>query len=138
MKILVVDDELSLAENVAEILASAGQQTDIATSAEDALVHLRVDTAATDVLLTDYRLPGATSADLIRAARSLGLAVRALVVTAYAGDDVIDAAISAEATGVLTKPMDFERVLSWVASGDAAGPSANRENHPVEVLGLIR
>ena len=123
MKILVVDDEVSLAENVAEILAGAGHETDIATSAEDALVHLRMDTAGADVLLTDYRLPGASGADLIRAARSLGIRIPALVITAYAGDDVVDSAISAGAAGVLTKPLDFEWVLSWLASVDDAGPS---------------
>jgi CheY-like chemotaxis protein len=116
MRVLVVDDELALAENVAEILMTAGHHADIATSAEDALVRLRMSADAADVLLTDYRLPGANGADLIRAARSLGIGIPALVITAFAGDDVIESAIDAGAADVLTKPVDFDRVISWVAS----------------------
>ena len=116
MKILVVDDELPLAENIAEVLATAGHEVDVATSAEDALVHLRVDANRADILLTDYRLPGATGADLIRAIRSLGDTTPALVITAYSDDGIAESAMSAGAADVLGKPVDFARLLSWVAA----------------------
>jgi DNA-binding NtrC family response regulator len=116
MKILVVDDELSLAENVAEILAGAGHQADVATSAEEALVHLRIGPDGADLLVTDYRLPGATGADLIRSIRSLGNRIPALVITAYADDEIAESAMSAGAEHILGKPVDFERLLSWVAA----------------------
>ena len=114
MKILVVDDELSLAENVAEILAGAGHQTDVATSAEEALVHLRLGQNEADLLVTDYRLPGATGADLIRAVRSLGIRIPVLVMTAYCDDEIAESAMSAGAADIVDKPVDFERLLSWV------------------------
>ena len=116
MKILLVDDELALAENVAEILAAAGHEADVATSAEEALVHLRIGAAATDLLVTDYRLPGASGADLIRAVRSLGNRIPALVMTAYSDDEIAESAMSAAAADILGKPVDFERLLSWVAA----------------------
>ena len=116
MRILVVDDEVSLAENVAEILVAAGHQADVAASAEEALVHFKADIERTDVLLTDYRLPGATGADLIRSVRSLGSTIPALVITAYCDDDIAQLAMSAGAADVLGKPVDFGRLLSWVAT----------------------
>ena len=116
MRILVVDDEVSLAENVAEILVAAGHQADVATSAEEALVHFRVDIERTDVLVTDYRLPGATGAELIRSVRSLGSTIPALVITAYCDDDIAQRALTAGAADVLGKPVDFERLLLWVAA----------------------
>ena len=116
MRILVVYDEVSLAENVAEILVAAGHQAHVATSAEEALVHFRVDIERTDVLLTDYRLPGATGAELIRAVRRLGSTIPALVITAYYDDDIEQLALTAGAADVLGKPVDFERLLSWVAT----------------------
>jgi CheY-like chemotaxis protein len=115
MRILVVDDEEALADNMAEMLVVAGHRAAVSTSAEDALVRLRVDAESVDVLLTDYRLPGATGAELIRAARSLGSHIPALVITAYGNDDIVGAAIEAGASGVLEKPVDFQRVLSWLA-----------------------
>ena len=116
MKILVVDDELSLAENVAEILAGAGHQADVATSAEEALVHLKSGADGADLLVTDYRMPGATGADLIRSVRGLGSRIPALVITAYFDDEIAESVRKAGAADILSKPVDFERLLSWVAA----------------------
>ena len=69
-KILIVDDHIDLAENLAEILENAGYETVVADSAEAALDRLeRKDIGA---LITDYRLPGRNGAELIAELRRRG------------------------------------------------------------------
>jgi DNA-binding NtrC family response regulator len=125
MKVLVVDDEISLVENIAEILVSAGHEVAVAGTAEEALARLRLIADATDVLLTDYRLPGATEADLIRSLRRIGNSIPALVITAYGDDGIAESALSAGVADVFGKPVDFKRLLTWVATvGQRVGNDA--------------
>lgn len=113
-KVLIVDDELSLAENVAEVLSLAGHEAAVATSAEEALAHLTADLDVAEILLTDYRLPGATGADLIAALRGLGSRIPALIITAYHDERMAQSAIDAGADDILGKPVDVARLLSWI------------------------
>jgi DNA-binding NtrC family response regulator len=123
MKILIVDDNDAFAENMAEILAMVGHQVEVAPSAEVALAYLQDPTRA-ELLLTDYRLPGANGADLIRAARSVGNSIPALVITAH-GDEVAPNALEAGAAGVLRKPVALEQLMEWLASVQKAAPPSH-------------
>lgn len=112
-KILVVDDNVALAENVAEILEHSGYSTAIAASAEAALERM----AQLDVtgLVTDYRLPGRNGAQLIAEIRRRGSVMPAVVMSAFADDDTIAEARTAGALEVLAKPLEFERLMAVVA-----------------------
>jgi DNA-binding NtrC family response regulator len=111
-KILVVDDHADLAENIAEILQLAGHQTIIATSAEAALELIgREDVTA---LVTDYRLPGRSGADLIRELRRRGSSIPAVVMSAYTDEDTIGHAEGAGAFDVLAKPVNVARLMALV------------------------
>ena len=67
--VLIVDDNQDLAENIAEILSMRGYTTEIATSAEEALPKAIPD--GPGILVTDYRLPGMSGADLVREIRQV-------------------------------------------------------------------
>ena len=114
IKILVVDDNVSLAENVAEILTEAGHHADVAPSAEEALRRIEAGAYPMDALLTDYRLPGASGTQLIWSVRRLGYTAPALMMTGYRDDKIAAAAIEARASDVLSKPVDIGRLLAWV------------------------
>jgi len=102
--VLIIDDNIGLAENIAEILELDGFVTAVAASAEEALPKARETTP--DVVVTDYRLPGANGASLVRQLRTLGLQVHAVVISAYTDDRTIADARDAGATFV-PKPVDF-------------------------------
>jgi DNA-binding response OmpR family regulator len=108
-KILVVDDHVDLAENIAEILQMAGYQTAIAHSAEAALELL--DGGGLSGLITDFRLPGRSGAQLIAELRRRGNPIPALVMSAYTDDETISSAQQAGAAHVLSKPVDIPRLL---------------------------
>ncbi len=65
-RILNVDDEESLAEIGAELLASLGFQVTAETDSRKALARFREDPGAFDVVVTDQTMPGLSGADLAR------------------------------------------------------------------------
>lgn len=102
--VLVVDDNQDLAENIAEILMLHGFAATIAGSAEEALPKALPD--GPNLLVTDYRLPGMTGAELVRRIRAKRASVRAVVISAYTDDGTVKAAREAGAE-FLSKPVDL-------------------------------
>jgi CheY-like chemotaxis protein len=102
--VLVVDDNQDLAENIAEILGLRGFAPLIATSAEEALPKALPDGPV--LLVTDFRLPGMSGAELVRRVREQRNGVRAIVMSAYTDDETIAAAREAGAN-FLPKPVDL-------------------------------
>jgi DNA-binding response OmpR family regulator len=103
-RILIIDDNLNLAENIAEILQIKGYETEVAASGEEALS--KAVPAKPDVVVTDYRLPDTNGVSLLRQLRAAGLEVHAIVISAYTDERTIADARSAGATFV-AKPVDF-------------------------------
>jgi DNA-binding response OmpR family regulator len=112
-RVLIVDDNQDLAENIAEILAMKGFATEIATSAEEALPKALPD--GPGILVTDYRLPGMSGAELVREVRQKRQMLRAVVISAYTDDRTVSAARSAGAE-FLPKPVDFASLSRLLAA----------------------
>jgi DNA-binding response OmpR family regulator len=112
-RVLIVDDNQDLAENIAEILSMQGYATEIATSAEEALPKALPD--GPGILVTDYRLPGMTGADLVREVRQRRAVIRAVVMSAYTDERTISAAKNAGAE-FLAKPIDFASLSLLLAA----------------------
>jgi DNA-binding NtrC family response regulator len=104
-RILIIDDNVGLAENLAEILEMHGYATTVASSAEEALSM--VGPPVPDVVVTDYRLPGINGASLVRQLGAMGLHVNAVVMSAFTDHDTVEDATSAGAA-FLPKPVNFE------------------------------
>jgi DNA-binding response OmpR family regulator len=102
--VLVVDDNQDLAENIAEILSLHGYTAVIAGSGEDALPKALPD--GPHLLVTDFRLPGISGAELVRQIRERRQGVRAVVISAYTDETTVAAARGAGAE-FLPKPVDI-------------------------------
>ena len=114
--VLVVDDELGMRETVADILTGMGYAVTTATDGDDALEQLRTATYA--LVLMDIRMPGR---DGISVLREIGKPPPSVVLmTAYAGDDELQAAADAGSFTVLHKPVPAGRLLDVVAQALAA------------------
>jgi CheY-like chemotaxis protein len=111
--VLVVDDNQDLAENIAEILDLRGFVTMIATSGEEALPRALRDSAS--MLVTDFRLPGMSGAELVRQVRERRRDLRAVVMSAYTDDDTVAAALDAGAD-FLPKPVDFSALSRFLTA----------------------
>jgi len=104
-RVLIIDDNVNLAENIAEILGLDGYVTEVAACGEEALS--KAVPIKPDVIVTDYRLPDTNGAALLRQLRGMGLTVQAIVISAYTDEGTITDAASAGAAFV-PKPVDFE------------------------------
>jgi len=114
--VLIVDDNLNLAENIAEILQLDGHTTRVAGSAEEAFPTAREDRP--DIIVTDYRLPGISGTAFVKQFLAMYTQVRAMVMSAYTDAKTMDAATDAGAT-FMAKPLDLTVLGRWVAEGPA-------------------
>ena len=106
---MVVDDQIELAENIAEILQGVGFQTDVATSAEEALT--RVAQGGITGVITDFKLPGATGADLTKELRRRGERLPVLIMSAYTDDTTIEGSRASGAWLFLPKPVPLPTLI---------------------------
>jgi two-component system response regulator HydG len=110
--ILVVDDEVDTCRNLSDILTDLGYSVDIAHEGLTALEMIRQKPY--DVALLDLKMPGMDGLTLYREIKKLRAGTVAIVVTAYAGGDTKAEALAAGAWQVLSKPVDFPKLLSFV------------------------
>jgi CheY-like chemotaxis protein len=113
-RVLIVDDNVGLAENIAEVLRLDGHITEVAGSAEEALGRLEHD--APDVVVTDYRLPGLGGAALLKQIRKLRGDIRGVVISACTDEETLRQAEEAGAAFV-AKPVDLGRLRRLVSDG---------------------
>jgi len=107
--VLVVDDQIALAENIAEVLQGIGFETEVATSAEAGLE--RVAQGGITAVVTDYKLPGKTGAQLIEELRRRGLRIPVLMMSAYTDEMTMDRARAAGAWLFLPKPVPLPTLI---------------------------
>lgn len=117
--ILVVDDEPSIRHSLAMFLNAHGMETHTAHDAADALQMLG-NGLVPDLLLTDYRLPGATGSELVRQIRRTGHADIACII--MTGDTMFSEALPRQAQGcvVMKKPIDCLRLPNIIKEAIAA------------------
>jgi CheY-like chemotaxis protein len=103
-RVLIVDDNVGLAENIAEVLEMEGHETKVANTAAEGLS--KATSWNQDIVITDYRLPDFSGAELVRRLKQLGLMVQAVVISAYTDDTTVEDARAAGAAFV-PKPVDL-------------------------------
>lgn len=110
--ILVVDDEPDTCANLRDILTDLGFRVDTATDATSAL--RLIDERSYDIALLDLKMPGMGGLELYREIRQRRAGTVALILTAYASNETTADALRAGAWQVLSKPIDFSRLLEQI------------------------
>jgi CheY-like chemotaxis protein len=108
--VLIVDDDLSVRETLADLLELEGYCPLQAGDAVEALMILRVE-ATVDALVTDLTMPGADGISLIRRAREFRSDLPAILLTGYAEEVTSVAMIAGGNFHVLRKPVESERLI---------------------------
>ncbi|HTI38296.1 MAG TPA: sigma-54 dependent transcriptional regulator [Vicinamibacterales bacterium] len=112
--LLLVDDEASLREAMAERLADHGFAVVQAPTGEDALAHLAA--FAFDIIITDLRLPGVDGRAVLDAALERYPDIIAIIITGFGTvKDAVDA-IKHGAADFITKPFQFDALLHVLGS----------------------
>lgn len=113
LRVLVVDDNRALADNLAEILAEEGCAPTTAYSAEEAL--RTAESTHFDIVLTDIRMPGMSGVELIRRLSAREPTTTFLLMTAYTSDQMLSAAAHLGVVrAVLPKPLAVEKLLAML------------------------
>lgn len=110
--LLVVDDEVDTCRNLADIFTDLGFRVDVAHDGPSALELARHNPY--DIALLDLRMPGMDGLTLYREIKKIRAGTVAIVVTAYASGAVADEAAAAGAWQVLSKPVEFPKLLQLV------------------------
>jgi CheY-like chemotaxis protein len=109
MHILLVDDEEAIVYVFQRYLERAGYRV---TAVVDPYEALAIGSAGRiDMLVTDFRMPGMTGADLIGRLRELHPDLPALVVTAFGAE----VGVAAPDVHVLNKPLPPQDLVDAVA-----------------------
>jgi DNA-binding response OmpR family regulator len=112
MRILVVEDEPSIANFVRQGLTEAGHAVDVAGDGREGLDYARV--ADYDLLILDIMLPKMSGLDLLRELRRQGDKTPTLMLTARDAVDDRVAGLDAGADDYLVKPFAFAELLARV------------------------
>lgn len=111
MRVLVVDDERRLAENVARALReSAGYAVDVAKDGEEGLYL--AESTAYDLMVLDLMLPKMDGPTLLKEYRKKGHSTPVLVLTARDEKENVVRLLNAGADDYVSKPFDLGEFLA--------------------------
>jgi DNA-binding NtrC family response regulator len=154
-RILLIDDELDMAQTAALILRNAGYDVLVETESVKALETL--DRERPDLVLTDLRMPELDGLTLIQHVKSVQADLPVIVLTGYASIDSAVEAMRRGATDYLSKPfaseellLRIERALAWtelteenrylrerVGTGDRYGEIVGRSRALAELMKVV-
>ena len=112
MRMLVVEDEPTLAAQLADALRNAGYTVD--TAADGASAHYMGEVETYDVVVLDLGLPVMDGLTVLKQWRAAGRGMPVLILTARANWHEKVAGIDAGADDYLTKPFHMEELLARV------------------------
>jgi DNA-binding NarL/FixJ family response regulator len=114
VRVLVVDDQRVVRDGLA-LLLRVSPDVDLVGTAENGQVALeRLDELAPDVVLMDLRMPVMDGVEATRRIRAGYPSVQVIVLTTYADDESVFAALRAGARGYLTKDADADEIVRAV------------------------
>ena len=114
MRLLVIEDEKRLAQNLAELLRRQGYTVDV--SSDGVSGYDNASTDLYDLILLDAMLPGMDGFTLLRKLRAGGHAVPVLMLTARSDLSDRVQGLDCGADYYLTKPFEPEELLACVRS----------------------
>jgi signal transduction histidine kinase len=111
VRVLVVEDELRLAENIATALRGGpGYAVDVCFDGEDALLH--VETANYDLILLDLMIPKLLGREVLRRLRNRDETTPVLILTAVSEKQSTIDLLNLGADDYMTKPFDLGELIA--------------------------
>ena len=113
--VLVVDDDHTTAESLADMVSLLGHQTEIALSPRHAMESIQ--RSVPSLILLDFNMPGVDGLEVCRYIKRDPTMSDTPVVFVSAEDDptIIEAAKEAGASGYMVKPVEFEALETVLA-----------------------
>ena len=112
MRILIVEDEKSLADIIKQGLEEEGYAVDAAYNGEDGL--FMAENEPSDVIILDIMLPVVDGITILKTIRKAGVKTPVLMLTAKDAMDDKISGLDSGADDYLTKPFHFEELLARI------------------------
>lgn len=112
MRILIVEDEVTLNKTIAEGLQEFGYQTDSSENYKDAEYYVGIRNY--DLVLTDWMLPDGDGVDLISLVKQKAPRTACVVISAKDDKDSEIKALKAGADDYIKKPFDFDVLVARI------------------------
>ena len=135
-RIMVVDDEKGICQNVEKILSKNHYEVICALSAAEALERMK--TEPVDLMISDIVMPGMNGLELLKQVKAEWPKTRALMMTAYASTDTALKAIRLGALDYVSKPFtpdELRTVVQKAMTGDLVEAKASQKE--IEVINVI-
>ncbi|MFZ0612059.1 MAG: response regulator [Desulfobacterales bacterium] len=137
-KILVVDDEKSIGQNVEKILKKGNYEVTQAVSAQEALEKMAQESYA--LLISDIVMPGQNGLELLKLVKKEWPLTKAVMMTAYASTDTAMKAIRLGALDYIPKPFtpdEMRKTVEKALSGELAETAvAPEERESIDVIDI--
>ncbi|MGW4744831.1 response regulator transcription factor [Streptomyces sp. NPDC004288] len=141
INVVVADDQAAVREPLAMVLALTADISVVATAANGHEVLDAVAETPVDVVLMDLRMPGMDGTEATRRLSESHPDVAVVVLTTFADDDSVMAALAAGARGYLTKNAgreDIARAIRAAAAGQSVLDQEVRDRLLAAVTGAQR
>ncbi|MBS0013751.1 MAG: response regulator [Desulfobacterales bacterium] len=137
-KVLVVDDEKNICDNVKKILAKNNYEVELAQSGQEALEKMSKEPFA--LMLSDMVMPGMNGLELLKQVKNEWPLTKALIMTAYGSTDTAVKAMQLGALDYITKPFtpdELRNVINLAASEKLAeAPTPEEVKQQINVIDL--
>lgn len=114
MKILIVEDEKDIAENIAEYLRDEAFTVDIVHDGESAIEAISNEGAGYECILLDILLPKKSGLIVCQEIRALGIKTPVIMLTALDTTDNITNGLDMGADDYIAKPFAFRELISRI------------------------
>jgi len=111
-RILIVDDEIDMAENLQLLLEQAGHGTIVET--ESAKAMGKVDSEQPDLVITDLRMPGVDGLALVERIKASQPQIPVIVLTGYPDVKLATEFLKGGVVDYLVKPVEKAELLATV------------------------
>lgn len=119
LRILVVDDDPDNAYSLGELFELEGHEVKVALSGEDAIAaYLGADF---DIAFMDVMMPGLNGVESFIEIRKMRPEAKVFMMTGYSVEQLLQQALAQGAMGVLSKPLDIDRLLRMLRDVEPTG-----------------
>ena len=111
-KLLIVDDEMGIVEEVKDFLTEEGYEVHSADTGSEGIKRLKE--VKPDLIILDMKLPDMSGIDVLRVCKQECPECKVIVNTGYVDQKLIDEAEELGRDVFLQKPFDLERLLGEI------------------------
>jgi DNA-binding response OmpR family regulator len=137
-RIIVVDDEKQICQNVAKILTKNNYEVTHALSADEALEKMAQESFS--LLISDIVMPGKNGLELLKMVKKEWPLTKAVMMTAYAATDTAIKSVRLGALDYIPKPFTPDELRSTVEqalSGDLVeAPTTEAERETIDAIDI--